>query len=256
MPWSVSKGIAAAGLLSCVDRGLVSYTQPVADIWPEFAAKGKHTISVQDAVSHRIGTTGLPTLAMLYDGRHDMERLWARGLRFVEQDKAPPQKQQQSPRAAYVPVTWSWVMGGIVQGASSGKHIRHVVRDELGIPLKVDDELMLGCFPNGHVAEKLLTKAQMPRARTLLWPRGVRDVMTLRWAKRVAAFVESCLLVTAANSDFIRLHCLPSSNGFFTAVSTYYQKVHDRFIPIFAQFGSSFVSIEWENDRSTPSLLV
>jgi CubicO group peptidase (beta-lactamase class C family) len=219
MPWSVSKGIAAAALLSCVDNGLVAYDQPVADVWPAFASKGKHAITVQDAVSHRIDTTGLPTLAVLYDGGYDTDRLWARGLEFVEQDTAPPPRD--SPRASYVPVTWSWVMGGIVQGSSKGKHIRDVVRDNLGKPLGMEDELILGCLPSGHAAESLLARAQLPRLRTLLLPRGIRDVLTLGWAQRIAAFAESLVLVNAANTDFIRLHCLPSSNGFFTAVSSF-----------------------------------
>ena len=108
MPWSVSKGIAAAALLSCVDRGLVDYEKPVADIWPAFGSKGKQSLTVQDAVSHRIDTTGLPTLSMLYGDRHDMQRLWARGLEFVEQDTPPP-LTRKAPRVTYVPVTWSWV---------------------------------------------------------------------------------------------------------------------------------------------------
>ena len=55
MGYSVVKGVAATCLMSCVDRGEVSYQQPVSAVWPAFAARGKSAVTVADAVSHRAG---------------------------------------------------------------------------------------------------------------------------------------------------------------------------------------------------------
>ena len=60
MSYSVVKGVAATALLTCVDAGEVSYSQPVSSIWPDFAEGGKENISVADAVSHRAGVPDVP----------------------------------------------------------------------------------------------------------------------------------------------------------------------------------------------------
>ena len=55
MGYSIVKGVAATCLMSSVDRGEVSYQQPVSAVWPAFAARGKGAVTVADAVSHRAG---------------------------------------------------------------------------------------------------------------------------------------------------------------------------------------------------------
>ena len=35
-------------------RNLLSYDQPVSDYWPEFAANGKDTITVEQLLSHQV----------------------------------------------------------------------------------------------------------------------------------------------------------------------------------------------------------
>jgi CubicO group peptidase (beta-lactamase class C family) len=39
--FSTSKGITAAAIALCVDRGWLGYDAPVAQYWPEFASNGK-----------------------------------------------------------------------------------------------------------------------------------------------------------------------------------------------------------------------
>ena len=39
--YSVSKGVMAATIALCVERGWLDYDTPVAKYWPEFAANGK-----------------------------------------------------------------------------------------------------------------------------------------------------------------------------------------------------------------------
>jgi CubicO group peptidase (beta-lactamase class C family) len=42
--YSVSKGVMAAAMALCVERGWLDYDTPVAQYWPEFAANGKQVI--------------------------------------------------------------------------------------------------------------------------------------------------------------------------------------------------------------------
>jgi CubicO group peptidase (beta-lactamase class C family) len=44
--FSTSKGIMAAALALCVDRGWLDYDAPVAQYWPEFASNGKQVQTI------------------------------------------------------------------------------------------------------------------------------------------------------------------------------------------------------------------
>lgn len=47
MVFSVTKGVASAVIHRLANRGLLSYDDPVAEYWPEFAANGKGGITVR-----------------------------------------------------------------------------------------------------------------------------------------------------------------------------------------------------------------
>lgn len=53
--FSTTKGITAIAVAICVQRGLLSYDAPVAQYWPEFAAKGKGEATVAQLLSHQCG---------------------------------------------------------------------------------------------------------------------------------------------------------------------------------------------------------
>ena len=59
MVFSATKGIAVAVIHRLVDRGLLSYDEPVATYWPEFGASGKDEITVRDVLRHRAGLSHL-----------------------------------------------------------------------------------------------------------------------------------------------------------------------------------------------------
>ena len=45
----------AIAVAICVERGLLSYEEPVALFWPEFAAAGKEHATVAQLLSHQAG---------------------------------------------------------------------------------------------------------------------------------------------------------------------------------------------------------
>jgi len=53
--WSVSKAVTTVCLLMAAERGLLQLDMPVATLWPEFAATGKHDLTVRQALAHRAG---------------------------------------------------------------------------------------------------------------------------------------------------------------------------------------------------------
>jgi len=53
--FSITKTFTAAAVLQCIDDGRLQLTTPVADVIPEFAAKGKQRISVAQLLTHQSG---------------------------------------------------------------------------------------------------------------------------------------------------------------------------------------------------------
>jgi CubicO group peptidase (beta-lactamase class C family) len=53
--FSVTKTFTAAAVLRCVDRGDVQLTTPVAEVIPEFGAKGKQRVTIAQLLSHTGG---------------------------------------------------------------------------------------------------------------------------------------------------------------------------------------------------------
>ena len=55
LSFSTSKGVATTIIHRLADRGLLSYDEPVAAYWPEFAAGGKARLTVRQLMSHQTG---------------------------------------------------------------------------------------------------------------------------------------------------------------------------------------------------------
>ena len=53
--FSTTKGVVATAVAMCVERGLLSYEEPVSLFWPEFAAHGKEHVTVAQLLSHQAG---------------------------------------------------------------------------------------------------------------------------------------------------------------------------------------------------------
>ncbi|MFM7146936.1 MAG: serine hydrolase domain-containing protein [Actinomycetales bacterium] len=53
--FSTTKGVSSIAVAHAHSRGLLDFDQPVADIWPEFAAEGKGAITIRQLLSHQAG---------------------------------------------------------------------------------------------------------------------------------------------------------------------------------------------------------
>ncbi|AZS38228.1 Beta-lactamase [Microbacterium lemovicicum] len=80
VPYSVSKNTLGLSIALLLERGLVDLDAPVAQYWPEFAAKDKQSVTVRQLLSHQAGlpqATPALTWAELLDAHAAADRLAA-----------------------------------------------------------------------------------------------------------------------------------------------------------------------------------
>ena len=196
LSFSTTKGVAATALHILADRGQIDYDAPVAKYWPEFAANGKEKITVAQAMSHQAGLHALPnpyTAAFLAD--------WDAGLKWIAEGTPA---YEPGTATGYHAMTYSWVVGGIVGGAS-GRHIKDVIREEIAEPLGVAGSMYVG-IPDG-LEDRLTTLQQQSGDAAPLPIPPDHDFF-----KAMPPAVDFTF-----NDMVIRKACLPAANGHFTA---------------------------------------
>jgi CubicO group peptidase (beta-lactamase class C family) len=127
MVFSATKGVATTVIHRLVDRGLLSYDEPVATYWPEFGANGKADLTVREVLRHRAGLSHLKgvTKAEVMDHLQMEARLAA----------APVDHLKGLP--AYHALTYGWLLSGLARSVT-GKGMRQLIRTEVARPLNTD----------------------------------------------------------------------------------------------------------------------
>jgi len=128
---SVTKGLTATVAHLLAQRGLLDYTAPVSQYWPEFAQNGKDKITVRMILTHSAGLPAFPAEAKI-QGREmanylkvvrcleEMVPFWEPGTQFL-----------------YSPWTFGFLVGEIVRRIT-GKTIGTVLHEEIAGPLNLD----------------------------------------------------------------------------------------------------------------------
>ena len=197
---TTTKGVAATALHILADRGIIEYDAPVAKYWPEFAANGKDKVTVAQAMSHQAGLHAAPSKEITLD--------WDRAIDYIA-NGVPA--WEPGTATGYHALTYAWVVGGIVQGAS-GRHIKEVIATEIAAPLGVSTEMYVG-IPDG-VEDRLATlkqpdppPADAPNPMAALPPD--HDFFKAMPPNSGLDF----------NDMDVRKACIPSANGHFNARS-------------------------------------
>jgi CubicO group peptidase (beta-lactamase class C family) len=128
MVFSATKGMASTVIHRLVDRGLIAYDRPVAEYWPEFAARGKGDITVRDVMCHRAGLSQLNGV-----GRTDI----LDHIAMEERLAATPVNRLLHGHSAYHALTYGWLMSGLAR-AVTGRGMADLIRAELAEPLDTD----------------------------------------------------------------------------------------------------------------------
>ena len=143
--FSTTKGLASMVLHRLADRGLLSYDEPVAAFWPEFAAAGKERITVRELLSHRAGLSDVQAIAR--NGRELLDH------ELLERRLAAARPQLPPGMPGYHAFTYGWLASGLAR-AITGKGMRELIRTELAEPLGTAG-LELGA-PSGHPPVELV----------------------------------------------------------------------------------------------------
>jgi CubicO group peptidase (beta-lactamase class C family) len=132
---SAAKGVASTVAHVLAERGLVSYDLRLAEVWPEFAARGKDRVTLRHVLCHTAGVPGLPldtTVADLCDWDHmctvlaDAEPWWEPGSRF-----------------GYHVLTFGFLAGETLRRAT-GRTISALLREHVTGPPGIADDICFG----------------------------------------------------------------------------------------------------------------
>ncbi|MEU5917215.1 serine hydrolase domain-containing protein [Streptomyces sp. NPDC047141] len=126
---SATKGVAAAVPLLLHQRGQLDLDAPVAVYWPAFKAHGKDRVTVRQLLAHRAGVPVLDRPLSLAEA--------------VDLPTATAATAAQAPvwepgtAHGYHAHTFSWLLSGLVQGAT-GRTVGRWVAEEIAGPLGLD----------------------------------------------------------------------------------------------------------------------
>lgn len=119
--------------------------------------------------------------------------------------------------AAYHPVSWSWIVIGICRGCT-GRRVRDLFVELVATPLAAQSDMHLGVLP---AQERRRVHRLVRPGIVQLWRSTAGSSFTtfVRVARVFLAWLEALLMTTLFNSRVFSAVCLPSSNGFWTALA-------------------------------------
>lgn len=149
--FSTTKGVVATAVAMCVERGLLTYEQPVSLYWPEFAAQGKQHVTVAQLLSHQ---AGLYTVEgdLTYEEVLDWNAMVARLA------DTPPLFPVGSTHG-YHAITFGWLAGELVRRVD-GRDIGRFIAEEIAGPL--GGEIYVG-LPQQHESRVSPVNVGWPR---------------------------------------------------------------------------------------------
>ena len=133
--YSIVKGAAATITHILVERRLFGYDAPVVDLWPEFGAHGKQSVTVRHVLNHSAGVPGIPLDTTLEDLCN-----WDKMCAAIA-DEGP--WWEPGTKVGYHAYTFGYIVGEIIR-RTTGNPISTVLREAVSGPLGVADEIYFG----------------------------------------------------------------------------------------------------------------
>lgn len=162
--FSTTKAMASLMMARLVDAGALDYDQPVAAVWPEFAAAGKGDLTVAQVLSHQGGLAGFAEPmdpAAWFDWDLICGKLAAMGPLW-----------HPGSASGYHPVTFGYLAGEIFRRID-GRSLGQALREDIAGPLGLD--LMIG-----------VPEAEQSRCADVQRPPAMPDLDPLTEIKRLA----------------------------------------------------------------------
>ncbi len=187
MSFSTTKGVSSTVVHRLVDDGALSYDEPVATVWPEFAANGKQGITLRDVMTHRAGLHDLRSLV-------DEPEVMLDAVEMEHRLAAAVPKRHPDGRSGYHAFTYGWLMGGIVRRVTGGETLTEHVRTRLAEPLGLEGlfiglpedqrhrDAPLSAFPSGRVSadtlgRRLSSRGPLRRLAEAMLPNGAEMML-------------------------------------------------------------------------------
>ncbi|WP_405162207.1 beta-lactamase family protein [Nocardia sp. NBC_01499] len=135
--FSFSSGKVMASLIAhlLVQTGAVGYDTPVVELWPEFGARGKDSVTLRHVLTH---STGLPAMPRNI-GPDDLPD-WSRVCAAIA-DAAP--RWRPGTKTGYHSFTYGFLVGEVARRAT-GKPMRQLLHEWVTAPLGIDGDLYFG----------------------------------------------------------------------------------------------------------------
>jgi CubicO group peptidase (beta-lactamase class C family) len=130
MSFSTTKGVASTVVHRLVDRGVLSYDEPLATYWPAFADDDKRHLTLRLLLSHQ---AGLHRIRGLVDTAEDL--LDHGNVTDLVAAQVPHRPGRGG--SGYHGFTFGWLLAGLVKQVT-GKSLREAVDEELARPLGLD----------------------------------------------------------------------------------------------------------------------
>jgi CubicO group peptidase (beta-lactamase class C family) len=207
--YSTTKGAAAICVARLVEAGLVSYDEPVATYWPEFAAGGKEAVTVGQMMSHQAGLPyatapltfdDLMAVTPVVEALAAQEPVWAPGTRH-----------------GYHALTYGWLAGELVRRVD-GRRIGQYFADEVAAPLGLDFWIGLPESEEARVARlEVAPPPTDPEALAMMMQIAGPGTMGFN-----ALFMSGVMMTGPAdafNSRQVHATEMPAANGITTARS-------------------------------------
>jgi CubicO group peptidase (beta-lactamase class C family) len=192
--FSCGKGVTATLIHRLVERGLLAYEQPVASVWPEFAANGKAGVTLKQVLNH---TAGLHLISpkLGYGRMCDWDAVCSE-MAAMTPAWAPGSQRE------YHAITQGWILGGMACRAT-GRTFEQLLEDEIRAPLGLKNTFM--GIPDDvesrvAVLEEIGPEQEFP---VVDYPQSIPN-----WVQPLYQFM---------NRPDVRRACIPASNGIMTA---------------------------------------
>jgi CubicO group peptidase (beta-lactamase class C family) len=207
--YSVGKGILAILVATLVERGAIALDDPVATVWPEFAAGGKSALRIRELLAHR---AGLPAVRerLPEDSMYDWQRMCA--ALAAQAPYWPPGEAH-----GYHVNTYGYLVGEIIR-RSTGLAVEAALGHFLTGPTAADFHWGLPRSEHYRVAQTVAPNAKLtsPEQWALAFPAtgdAERDYMI--WHTYFNPSGISGL--SSVNTEAWREAVIPSTNGQATA---------------------------------------
>jgi len=211
--FSTTKGISALVIAMLVDRGLLDYTKPVKDYWPEFAANGKEKITVEQLLSHQAGLYAI-------DGDFKFNDIKEYSSKYTK--AVANQKPLWTPgeKAGYHSISIGYYHDLLVRKVDP-KHrsLSQFFKEEIADPLELDFYIGLPLEENWRCAKKFdqgfldFVQEHIRNPSLIPLTAGLLDKNSLLWKTVPAELLQSF------NNPMLRQTPIPSVNGFGKADS-------------------------------------